>query len=759
MPALRLALLLLLLCLAPFASPAQAQAIPAGAPAAEAAPAPDVDETMRLLAATLEDPAARAALVERLRGAGAASSEAPSAEEEVSDGSIARAVADRTRAVAERLSALAVGLVAGVADWRGHLDDLRALDWTRIADVALKVGVIVVATLSAFLLLRRATRGPRRRMAMAAPGTGLPHRVLGLLVSALFDVALIALAWGAGHALALALGDGGRIDIRQSLFLNAFVLVEAAKLALRILLSPNLRALRLWPMSDPVARDWYGSGAAILAVLGYGLMLGVPVARTAVSAGFAEALTFGVVIFAAIMAMRLILRERVPVREAMRARAGRKPEGVVSGVLVFLAQTWHLVALAYVAALVLVWWSRPADSLGFMMAATLRSALAVLAGTLAMILLSRAMSRGVRLPDTTRARLPMLETRLNALAPNLLNALRIVVLIVILGLVAETWGVFDFRGWLSGDAGVAVVQAALSAALILLFAGLVWLAVSSWIEYKLNPTGGRIVTARTGTLLSLLRNAFTVVVVVMTAMLTLSAIGVNIAPLLAGAGVVGLAVGFGAQKLVQDIITGAFIQFENAMNAGDVVSAGGISGVVEKLTIRSVGLRDVSGTYHLIPFSSVDVVSNMMKDFAYHVADIGVAYREDTTQVKALMEEAFQELRAGELGAGIIGPLDMQGVTQLGDSAVTVRARIKTLPGKQWAIGRAFSEIVKRRFDAAGVEMPFPHMTLYFGEDKDGGAPPLRLARAPQLRDGGGGGDGGNGAIRLGPPAGRAVQG
>lgn len=707
-------LLLLLLCLAPIslASDARAQAVPAAAPAAEAVdPAPDVDATMRMLAATLADSATREALLERLREAGRAPTATPappapeespeqSAEQAVSDGSIATAVADRTRDLAEGLSAAVAGAATAAGDWRAYAAAAQALDWSRIGEAALKVGVIVVVTLGVFALLRRLTLGPRRRLAAAMPGTGLPHRVIGLLAVAACDMLLIALAWGAGHAAALSLGEAGRIDIRQSLFLNAFVVVEGCKLVLRTLLSPKAPELRLWPMSDPVAQDWCRSPATIAALLGYGLTLAVPVAREAVSRGFAEALTVAVVLGAAALALRLILRERIPVRDALRARAGRKPDGVVSGVLALIAETWHLVAMAYVAGLVLVWWSRPADSLGFMLGATLRSALVVLAGTLAMILIARSMAGGLRLPEPTRARLPMLEPRLNAIAPNVINALRVIVLIVVVGMVGESWGVFDFRGWLSGETGRAAVQAGLSATLILLFAGLIWLGVSSWIEYKLNPTGGRVVSARTSTLLSLLRNAFTVVVVVMTAMLTLSAIGVNIAPLLAGAGVVGLAVGFGAQKLVQDIITGAFIQFENAMNTGDVVTAGGVTGTVERLTIRSVGLRDGAGAYHLVPFSSVGVVTNMMKDFAYHVAEMTVPYDEQVSAAKAMMRDAFDELSAGEIGRLIVGPLDMQGVTALGDAGVTVRARIKTLPGKQWVVGRAYNEIIKARLDA-----------------------------------------------------------
>ena len=151
---------------------------------------------------------------------------------------------------------------------------------------------------------------------------------------------------------------------------------------------------------------------------------------------------------------------------------------------------------------------------------------------------------------------------------------------------------------------------------------------------------------------------------------------------------------------------------------------------LERLTIRSVSLRSVDGAYHLIPFSSVDTVTNMTKSFSYHIAEIGVAYRERIPEVKQAMKEAFDKLQQTSFAAEIIGDFEMHGITAFADSAVVVRARIKTLPGKQWALGRAYSELVKEIFDERGIEIPFPHVTLYMGELKDGTAPPLRVQSA-----------------------------
>jgi moderate conductance mechanosensitive channel len=215
---------------------------------------------------------------------------------------------------------------------------------------------------------------------------------------------------------------------------------------------------------------------------------------------------------------------------------------------------------------------------------------------------------------------------------------------------------------------------------------------------------------------------------VIAVMFALSEIGINIAPLIASAGVLGLAIGFGAQKLVQDIITGVFIQLENAINVGDVITVAATTGTVERLTIRSVSLRDVQGAYHIIPFSSVDMVTNFMRGFAYHVGDIGIGYREDVEDARRAIEQAFNELRKDpDMAAAIIGDMEWFGVQSLADSAVIVRVRIKTLPGKQWGVGRALNGLVKKVFDERGIEIPFPHQTVYFGEDKRGRAPAAHI--------------------------------
>jgi small conductance mechanosensitive channel len=147
------------------------------------------------------------------------------------------------------------------------------------------------------------------------------------------------------------------------------------------------------------------------------------------------------------------------------------------------------------------------------------------------------------------------------------------------------------------------------------------------------------------------------------------------------------------------------------------------------MTIRSIGMRDLHGTYHLLPFSSVDMVSNYNRDFAYHVGEYGIGYREDTDEAIVHLRAAFAELLEDPAQCDVIldRQLEVHGVTALADSSVNIRVRIKTRAGSQFPVGRAYNRLVKRHFDAAGIEIPYPHMTLYFGEDKQGKAPPANL--------------------------------
>ena len=234
---------------------------------------------------------------------------------------------------------------------------------------------------------------------------------------------------------------------------------------------------------------------------------------------------------------------------------------------------------------------------------------------------------------------------------------------------------------------------------------------------------------RIETLARMFRYVATVLITLVAGMLVLSELGISIAPFLGAAGVVGIAVGFGAQSLVKDFFSGFFMLLENQVRVGDAVELAGKLGVVEELTLRNTVLRDNEGNVHYIPNGEITVVTNKSRGYAFALIDIGVAYREDLDEVYAVIRAAGAELRADpETGPKILEDIEIQGVQNWADSAVIVRCRIKTVAMEQWAVRRIFLARLKKAFDMHNIEIPYPHLTIYAGQDKQGKAPPFPVA-------------------------------
>jgi small conductance mechanosensitive channel len=222
---------------------------------------------------------------------------------------------------------------------------------------------------------------------------------------------------------------------------------------------------------------------------------------------------------------------------------------------------------------------------------------------------------------------------------------------------------------------------------------------------------------RARTLCVLARRVLNAVIGGVAALMILREAGLDVTPILAGAGVVGLAVGFGAQTLVRDLISGVFMILEDQIRVGDVAVIDGTGGLVESIGLRTTVLRDLSGVVHVFPNGSIARLSNMTKEFSYAVLDVGVAYKEDTDRVVGVLRAVGGDLRDDpEFGAAILEPLEVLGVDGFGDSQVTIKIRFKTMPLEQWRVGRELRRRIKKAFDAQGIEIPFPHVSVYFGE-------------------------------------------
>ncbi|MBU0750617.1 MAG: mechanosensitive ion channel family protein [Gammaproteobacteria bacterium] len=243
---------------------------------------------------------------------------------------------------------------------------------------------------------------------------------------------------------------------------------------------------------------------------------------------------------------------------------------------------------------------------------------------------------------------------------------------------------------------------------------------------------------RIATLGRVFRYTASVLITLITGTLILGELGISVAPILGAAGVVGVAVGFGAQSLIKDYFNGFFLLLENQMRQGDVVEAGGKAGVVEEITLRYTRMRDYDGNVHFVPNGSITTVTNMTRGFAHAVVDVGVAYREDIDAALEIMRRTGAELRADPaIGPKILEDVEIVGVEKWADSAVVLRCRFKVAPIEQWTVRRQYLRRLKLAFDAAGIEIPFPHLTVYPGQLKDGSSPPLRLAVEGATQPGG----------------------
>lgn len=722
-----LALGLTLLVVAATGAHAQPTPSPAAPPARGDAPRTPDDKELRGLVDTLKDDQARTRFIQQLdaliearrqvEGSGAGR-----AVDETWLSSLSESVKNAVGQVFAVGSAFAdlPKLVGRIASGFGDAETRRS--WL---ESLVKIVVILAAGYAAqfaagFLLTRprqaieaRYYAASWRRAALAAL-----HAVPDLLPLAAFGAAALAAA---------PLTDPDRTTRLVALALiNARLAMGIIMVAGRLLLAPQSANLRALPITGETAQYlyiWIGR-ISVVAIYGYFVVEALRLL------GLSHAIygfLFNVLGLAvAMLLIVLILQNRDAVSACIRPQEGRgRRFGAIRRPL---AAVWHLLAIFYVCALYLVLAIRGDGGTGFILRGTLFTALVACIAWVVEEAGHKAIRKGLTIGEGLQSRFPGLQMRLNRYTFALDYGLRIAVLFFAIVAILEAWD-FGVLPWIFSPTGEQVLAAIANILVIVGLAIVVWEVSSSFVERRLSTgIAGRAPTTRARTLLPLAQTALKIVLVVLVTMVVLAEIGVNITPLIAGAGVVGLAVGFGSQKLVQDVITGWFILMEDTIAVGDVAEVAGHGGLVERISIRTIRLRDLSGVVHTVPFSAVDSVKNFTKDFSYYLFEVGVAYREDTDEIIEMLCEIDTEMREdSEFSADILEPLDVIGVDRFEDSAVIIRARTKTVPLRQWAVGREFNRRMKKAFDARGIEIPFPHRTVYFGISKEGGAPPMRI--------------------------------
>ncbi|SDG25406.1 mechanosensitive ion channel domain-containing protein [Pelagibacterium luteolum] len=696
-----------------------------------AEPQSDPQQALSQLIEVLRDDAARDALIAELEASAAESGAAPEEATQTVDAtdelrSIGGRISDVTRNAVENTAASLSQLWRQLSNTPQIFSALSISQLNSLWDILTNVAILIVLTYAGLMLVRRLSHAPRERLRALFNSGGWIAKPVALILEFVLDLLAAALPYAIGYGVAVSfLGDAGEIRLEHALYLNAFLIVEVIMAIALTIVSPNIPEQRLVHLSDGEARTVMRWLRLLISLFVFGQMLVLPLLTASVSFAAGRAISIVLLLLTLLTAAVAVLVARKPVKYKMMAMIENKE---ARRGLALPIKNWHIFALLYLGLLAVVALTRTSVQFQAYIWDNLQVVIAILVGIIVLNIIKRMTRGGILLPENVRRRSPELQRQLQHIVPAILKVVRFIVITSIVVFCLHKLGFFNFVDFIEGEFGARVAGSLVTILVILALSIIAWVGLNAWVDSQVNPTLAPAATARKRTLFALMRNALTIAIIVVTLMFILSEIGINIAPLLASAGVLGLAIGFGAQKLVQDIITGIFIQLEGAIDVGDVVSVGGISGSVERLTIRSVSLRDVEGSYHIIPFSSVDTVTNFMRGFSFALIDMGVSYREDAAYVKQAMSDAFDELKADpQIKNAIIGDFEWFGVNAFGASEVVFRGRIKTLPGQQWGIKRAYNGIVKRIFDERGIEIPFPHQTLYFGEDKTGKAPPIRV--------------------------------
>ncbi len=559
----------------------------------------------------------------------------------------------------------------------------------------------------------------RRRTLSRALGTlkRLPY-LLGRL---LLDLVPFA-AFGAVAAGLMTTPLGADILSRGVVVLvvQAYVGARALLATIAMLVTPEGMRLRLLHVSDTAAvflTRWarrivtIGVTGAVIAEVG--LVFGMY--RTAHDALLK---LFALVVHGCAVVM--VLQARAAVARRIRQGNGSATgPGVWPALRQRIAAVWHLIAIFYIVALWLVWAVELRNGYVRLIQFFLVTSAVIVTARIVAVLALGALDR-LRPGADLAARHPGLEARTSFYYPFLRGLVTIVIVALTGFSLLEVWGLGAWSWLMRTGLGGRVVSAAGLIGVTVLLAVLIWEGANAAVEQHLARLTAQSHLARAGrlrTLLPMLRTTLMVTIVLVVGLMVLSELGVNIAPLLAGAGVIGIAVGFGSQKLVQDLITGLFLLLENAMQVGDVVTLGGLTGTVEALSIRTIRLRALDGSVHIIPFSAVTTVTNQTRDYGFAVVDVSVGLNEEPGRISDVVRGVASEMRSDPRWATVIlEPLDVMGVERFIDTAWVLRVRLKTQPASRWSVGRELNRRIKVRFDELAIESPFTSYRVLSGQ-------------------------------------------
>ena len=532
--------------------------------------------------------------------------------------------------------------------------------------------------------------------------------VLGRLALELFPV--LVFVGVAMLLLGTGIGDITTIRLVILAVVNAYALSRGLICLVRALAGPfalfRVRAetaayIEIW------ARRILAVGISGIAFANVALLLGLH------RAGYA-ALLHLVMLVVHLFVVVIILQCRRPVAEAIRVPAGR--EGLAARARNRLAGLWHYLAIALDLALWAVWALNIRNGYALLLQYFVGTIAVALVTRLAIIVVLSLIDRGFRISPDVLQRFPGLETRANRYLPLLRKFLAAIIAFIGFVALLEVWGVDAVVWFYGGQIGSRLLSAAATIGIAAAAAAAIWEASNALMDRQVNVLsreGHYARAARLRTFQPMLRTALLCLIVAVVGMTALSEIGVNVAPLLAGAGIVGIAIGFGSQKLVQDLITGLFLLLENTVQVGDNVSVSGLSGAVENVSIRTIRLRAADGAVHIVPFSAVTTITNASRGAGNAAVSVNVAYKEDTDRAGQILKDIVAEMRReNEYRHAIRGELELWGVDKVDGAMASIVGQIRCTDSGRWPVQREFNRRMKRRFQECGIEIASAGQTI-----------------------------------------------
>lgn len=667
---------------------------------------------------TMEDPQARESFLNNLKAL-QATTEKKSAAEPPSVAAL-DAVSKAVDNAGKNFSSLVSGFadVKETGKWfqRQWQNDTSRTIWFQIfiaVSSALAAGTIVYYGLK-FLL-----RGFRNALSVFE-GKPLPIRVMAF-AGYHFLTLLPVIGFAASSMFTMNLFDMLlKAEATARTIIYGFVCFQLAVWILRILFARHVPQLRLLPVDNESAAYLFVWSQRLAGVILFayfltrgGMIMDMPEGTTHSFATF-----MGLIV--TLMMVIIVLQNRSNVANWLRGATtdlDEDAQSVWTKTRARLADIWHVVAIVYLCLGYLVASLDLHNGFATLIRATVLTLAVVVSFRFFLSGLDRLVAHGFALPEELKSQFPLLEERTNSYLPILQRVLKGVMWVLAILVLLSAWGV-DTAAWFATPFGQKVILSGVSIAIALIVAIILWEMIGTFVDNYIrgvDAQGNPVYrSARMLTLMPLLRHSLQIILIVVVTLFVLSEVGVDITPLLAGAGIIGLAIGFGAQTLVKDFITGLFILLEDTIAIGDVVTVGDHSGQVEGMTIRTLKLRDQSGQVHSIPYSEVTSIINQTKYFSYAVIEIGVGYDANLRHVMEVMSRVADEMMQDPAMRPLIyEKMEMLGVERFDASSIAIKARIKTQPLKQWPVKREYQLRLKEVFDKEGIDIPFPITTVY----------------------------------------------